>query len=51
VPLPGALEAEVGPIAFAQAEQADVEIERLLPVLGDGGEVVHADDHRGLLVV
>jgi hypothetical protein len=42
---PGAVEAEVRPPAFLQAEQADVEIERLLPVLGDDGEVVHADDH------
>ena len=48
---PGAVEAEVGPMADAQAEHADVEVERLLPVLGDDGEMVHADDHRGLLVV
>src|SRR5690242_2234359 len=46
---PCAVEAEVGPMALAQAEQADVEVERPAPVLGDDGEVVHADDHRILL--
>jgi hypothetical protein len=42
---PCAVEAELRALAFAQAEHADVELERLLPVLGDDGDVVDADDH------
>lgn len=45
---PRAGKAEVGSMADREAEQADVEVECLLLVLGDDGEVVHADDHRGL---
>jgi hypothetical protein len=32
-------------VPLLQPERADVEVERLLCILGDDGEVIHADDH------
>jgi hypothetical protein len=37
--------AKIGAVTLDQAEQAAVEVERLVAVFGSDGEVVHAVDH------
>lgn len=42
---PGAGKTQIGARALAQAEHADVEIQRRLWIVSNDREVVHADDH------